>query len=604
MHDVKIGLEVLLEGAQPALWDIHTQRETLRFLRKRAKDIPKERLGRLVEEILKGPPRNLYVPDISEDTWKEIRDRAIRLRLDKLKESGTDLPDSYQEACNHIPELQSDSHPGQPLGNHPEEFVSVQYAVSTIDSFDTNEADSAVDFADMSVEQFVQWAETQKGGYWECSRDWWRFVEEDIESAVNLLKAASGKGIWPIPPWYKILEVLRGKEEKQDKQGTVDDALKRRVAGLIIAMPAEKLVKLDFPASKWLGEVRTKLGEKPRRALWGAIWDASLMGEPPEGKLDFSNAINHAGGILGEILWKELTDRISEVSAGENPGFPEPLRLDFERIAEDEHPSGKLARVNLSQWLIWFYRIDPGWTERAFFRRMDIENEKAFDPYLWEGYLWNPRCTADLLTAFKPQFFKILGNLDRLRESVRDTVCSNGAALFIDLAVPTDRGIDTEEAKGVLWSIGIDGLTDAARRLRDMLDGAGEKSGVLWRDTVGPWFARAWPRRLKDRSPEISEQLAWMAMESGDAFPQAVTAIEDILTPEKYSASLFHLTEKKDIIERYPDAVLTLVARLVGENSGVWNLREVLECIAEAKPELKEDDRFQRLDAKTQERRG
>ena len=39
MHDVDLGLEVLLDGPRPALWDIHTKRETLRFLRKRGQDI-------------------------------------------------------------------------------------------------------------------------------------------------------------------------------------------------------------------------------------------------------------------------------------------------------------------------------------------------------------------------------------------------------------------------------------------------------------------------------------------------------------------------------------------------------------------------------------
>lgn len=594
MHDVKLGLEVLLEGSQPALWDIHTWRETLRFLRKRGKDIPKESLDRLIKEILEGPPRSPKYHDVSDGEWNAFRDWHIRLRLYKLIECGIKLPLKAQEVYDRI---QRDM-PWEPSGDHSEEFVSFT-RTRTSSFFNPDETAAPQNFADMPVEEFIEWAKTQTGEYREYSRDWWRFVEEDIESAVNLLKAASGKEIWPIPPWYKILEVLREKEEKQDKQGTVDDALKRKVAGLIIAMPAEKLAKIDFPASKWLGEVRTKLNEKTRRALWGEIWDASPMDDLPEGKLDYDKAINHAGGILGEILWKELTDIIPKVSAGENPGFPEPLRPDFERIAEDDRPAGKLARVNLAPHLIWLYRIAPDWTERAFFRRMDIDDGKAFDPYLWEGYLWNPRYTVDLLAVFKPLFFKILGNIDRLRESVRDSVCSHGVILFIHMAVPPGRGIGTEEAKEVLWNIGTESLAEAARTLHNMLNGAGEKSGVLWRDTIEPWFKEAWPIRPKGKSPELSAHLAWMAMESGDAFPQAVAAIEDILEPEKYSASLFRLTKKKNLIERYPEAVLTLVAKLVGENSGVLNLREVLECIAKAKPELKEDDRFQWLDAKT-----
>ena len=594
-HDVKLGLEVLLEGPQPALWGIHTRRETLRFLRKRGKDIPKESLVCLIEKILEGPPLSPTPQVFSDGEWNEVRDQDIRLRLHKLIECGINLPSKAQEVYDRI---QRDM-PWEPGGDHSEEFV---FFTSEARFFDPNEIAAPQNFADMPVQEFIRWAETQPGGYWERSRDWWRFVEEDVESAVNLLKAASSKEIWLIPPWYKILEVLKEKEEKQDKQGTVDDALKRKVAGLIIAMPAEKLADLDFPASQWLGEVRTKLGEKTRRALWREIWDASLMGEPPEGKLDFSNSINHAGGILGEILWKELADRIPipKVSVGENPGFPEPLRSDFERIAENDQPAGKLARVKLAPHLIWLYRIAPDWTERAFFRRMDIDDE-AFDPYLWEGYLWNPRCTADLLAAckFKRWFFKILRNIDRLQESVRDSVCNHAVTLFIHMAVPPGRGIDTKKAKEVLLSIGIEGLVKAARTLRNMLDGAGEKSGALWRNTIDPWFARVWPKRRQDRSPELSALLAQMAMESGDAFPQAVSAIEDILEPEKYNAALSILKKKKDIIDRYPDNALTLADKLFHDGSDRQYLSELLKCIAEAKPEMKEDDRFQWLAART-----
>ena len=592
MHDVKLGLEILLEGPQPALWDIHTQRETLRFLRKCGKDIPKKSLVRLIEEILKGPPRSLYREGIADDALKNICDHAIRLRFDKLMESGAELPDPYKETYNRIPPLQLDIYPWQPLGNHPEEFVSVQYAVSTVDPFSTNKTDPSVDFSIMSVDQFVQWSKTQTGGYWDCSRDWWRFAEADIESAVKLLKAASSKGKWPIPPWYKVLEVLTERESKQDEEGTIDDVLKCDVAALLPAMPEEKLAELGIPAARWLREVRPKLGEDSRRTVWRSIWEASLTEtDEPERKLDVTEALNHAAGILGEILWKELVEYVPKVSVGENPSFPERLQTDFDRIAEEDCPSGKLARVSLAPMLIWLYRIDPDWTRGAFFCRMDPE-KAGFEPYLWEGYFRRRQCTPDLLAAFKTFFFKILGNLDRLPESLWR---SNGVALFIDLAVPPDRGIDTEEAKGVLWNVGIDGLEDAARRLRDMLDGAGEKATVLWRDTIGPWFEAAWPKRRGDKSPKLSEQLARMAMDSGDAFPHVVAAIEDILMPEQYDSTLFLLTDKKDLIKQHPGAALTLVSKLVHDDSDRQYLRELLECIAKADPELKESDCFRQL---------
>ena len=94
MHDVDLGLEVLLASPRPALWDTYTQREALRFLRKRGQDIRGERLDSLTEAILKGPPRHLYRDNLTDDKWISLRDYEIRLRLHKLTEAGTTLPPS------------------------------------------------------------------------------------------------------------------------------------------------------------------------------------------------------------------------------------------------------------------------------------------------------------------------------------------------------------------------------------------------------------------------------------------------------------------------------------------------------------------------------
>ena len=40
MHDIGLDLEILLKGPHLTLWNHGTKRETLRFLRKRGKDIP------------------------------------------------------------------------------------------------------------------------------------------------------------------------------------------------------------------------------------------------------------------------------------------------------------------------------------------------------------------------------------------------------------------------------------------------------------------------------------------------------------------------------------------------------------------------------------
>jgi hypothetical protein len=87
---------------------------------------------------------------------------------------------------------------------------------------------------------------------------------------------------------------------------------------------------------------------------------------------------------------------------------------------------------------------------------MDPDAIDTFDAHLWEGYLWSPRFSDDLLSAFKSLFFKVLANLEQIPERVRD----HGPQLFIQMAVLTNRGISTEEAKGALYNMNTNELVD------------------------------------------------------------------------------------------------------------------------------------------------
>ena len=589
MHDVDLGLQVLLHGPGPALWDIHTQRETLRFLRKRGQDIRRERLDSLIEAILQGPPRHLYRNDLTDDEWIRLRDHEIRLRLYKLTESGVALTASAQQVYDHI---QSDA-PWQTPSDHSEEFIVFFGAGGYVRQ---NDADALKNFADMSIEQFTQWSRTQTDEPWEWGQwdgGWGQFAENDVKASVKLLKGAADNEIWPIPPWRKVLDAL-GQKRMED----VADTIKYEVADLFVSMPLEELAKLDLPVARWFEGTWQKLEENQRRELWRRIWGASLLNEDPEDDLNYDTPLNHAGGILGYILYQEMAECIPKVSAGENPGFPSRLQSDFEKVAEEDHRSAQLARVRIVPMLAFLYRIDPDWTDLAFFRRMNPDDEAAFDPHLWEGYIRFGRWTTDLLKAFKSLLLRTLQGSDLIPE---EEVRHRGVGLFIHMAVPPDRGINRGEAKSTLWEVGTEGLCAAAEALGDILGGAGDKSFVLWRDTVGPWFAEVWPRRTRDTSMRLSQKLARMAVDSGDAFPDVVNAIEDILTPEEWSYTLHKLNQASDLVTRHPKAALALVDKIYSNDHGDSGLLgELLETISTAKPELKRAESYKRLAMKAE----
>ena len=402
--DVDGGIEILLDDPNPALWDVYTLRETSRFLRKRGANIESDRLGRLIEAILKGPPEDTYSAGLSEEERENWRDRAILLRLYKLIESGARLPQRAQETYERI----RSERQWNPSSDQSEEFVV--FGSSSLHGYRFGDEDSQEDFADMAIEQFLNWSETQAQNDshpGDCGGGWAGFVKKDFSAALRLLRGAAAQSVWPIPPWYKILsEQNQYKGEKQPDEG------QKEVAILLSGMSSQALTGLADRAAKWLEHNRLRLGKRLRQKVWRRIWKASLNRAAPSGELNLDMAINHAGGILGEVLYQEMAERIPKVSPGQNTGFPRLLKLDFKRLVESEDPSVKLARVSMAPMLFALFRINPDWTQRTFFVRMDPADHELFDPYLWEAYFFHISWTSDLLKAFKSSFLKVLMELD------------------------------------------------------------------------------------------------------------------------------------------------------------------------------------------------
>ena len=444
--DIDGGLEILLDGSSPALWDVYTLRETSRFLRKRGADITTDRLGRLIEAILQGPPEDTYSAGLSEEERENWRDRAIHLRLYKLIESGARLPQRALETYERI----RGERQWNPCGDQSEEFVV--FGSSNLHGYRYGDWESLENFAGMAIEQFLNWSETQAQNDshpWDCGGGWAGFVKKDFSAALRLLRGAAAQSVWPIPPWYMILsERNQSKGEKQPDEGQME------VAILLSGMPSQALTELVDQAAKWLEHNRPRLGKRLRQKVWRRIWKASLNRDKPSGDLNFNTAINHAGGILGEVLYQEMAERIPMATPGQNVGFPRLLRLNFKRLVESEDPSVKLARVRMAPMLFALYRIDPEWTQRTFFERMDPADQEMFDPYLWEAYFFRFSWTSDFLKAFKSSFLKVLMELDLIPNQVH----SKAIRVFVHMAIPAGRGIDTVEAKDVLWQLDPQGF--------------------------------------------------------------------------------------------------------------------------------------------------
>lgn len=122
-----------------------------------------------------------------------------------------------------------------------------------------------------------------------------------------------------------------------------------------------------------------------------------------------------------------------------------------------------------------------------------------------------------------------------------------------------------------------------------------------WHSEVGPVFDHIWPRDANARDPEASRNLVFMALECGDAFPEAVEAIRLVVVPYDVATIGGWLQGKqayKEATTAHPRAFVRLVSAVLSADTAALppDLGMVLdECLA-ADPSVQSDPAFSRLE--------
>ncbi len=581
--DTDLGLDLMLGGTHSTLWDPCTRRETLRFLRRRGADIPEEGLGVLLRETLRGPPREPYFGGLTDDQWNRLCGNEIRLRLQKLQEAGVSLPEEASETYETLP-ADGVTRPRRG-GSYPEEFNTfISFGWGGVPGFE--DTASMGELREWPVAEFVQWAEKHGKEPWIRRTAWENLVKQDQMAAARRLSEAGDQSCWPSTLWSELLHITR--ESRNGGDDTV-----REVGKALRRMPSEALANVSVEAARWLRGNRTTLEASGRLRVWHSIWAASLSADDARAAAaaNFGCALNHAGGILGEVLYAELADDISGGQLHRGRGLPTKLRQEFALVGEGDSLSARLARISLAVRLVELYRLDPAWTDRALLSRMgDQSKSSANEIGLWEGYFAGGQCSEGLLVAFKARLLGVLCDLERLPTSARARAVHH----FIHLAIWHDRDISRDDAKAVAWAWDQTSLAEAAWAISEVLASAGNRADVLWSELVGSWFHTIWPGRENDKTPAVSEALCRIALAVDVTFPDVVEAIGCFLVPNLRDDTL-DLIARRTLARRHPRSTATLLDRIIGDSDDEDSretARRILEDAIEVEPSLRDRPEF------------
>jgi hypothetical protein len=587
--------EGILALSDKGFWNIHHRRELLHTLRARWNDLPDDD-RRLVEaKFLQGP--NAWD---GEDTDEYARRKAMASAtlLGWLKSEGCELT---AEAEQQLPKLREADPRWRP-----------SWDTSADDSREARDGgvsinEDASKIIDVPLDEIIPRAEEgTKHPFFEFTeyRPFAGLVKGRPLRALSALAVEARNGRYSTAFWRSALT---------DWPDDTPDRLGFLFAARLVGLPSDVVSDLKYYIPQWFRSNFPKLANASIDKCW-PLWDALIdhfFALGPEGNLSglgdrsvggkplnrsrrtYDHSINSAVGKLAETLFEILNAR--KWDQGE--GIPDNIRVRLERLFEAPGDGADYAVCETTRRLRWLFYVDPEWVTNKVIPFFDFNHPRS-EP-AWNGYLHDNELPApELFALLKPYFLQAFsrsstwawdhGPINRLNEFLVVACWWN---------LKSHRYVNYAEARIALQQATKEGREHAIWFLANLVRDQNE-----WKTFGKHFIQRTWPRERNFQTSTSSRNLAHLAEEAGDEFPDVVKTILPLLGPVDHVDMLIYSGTKNDgstpLATRFPDAMLSLLDRVVPEWSIVppHDLRQILELIAAADPTLRQDQRWRRLD--------
>lgn len=559
------------------LWSEDTKRETMRLLVLQGKQLTSSACATLEAAIIAGPPQQ----DIEPEHWQFWVDRSIWLRLAKLREGSAPLSDA---ALQGLDKLSKENPQWQLDRNERDEF---SYWMSGTGDPDFQDHFS-VDIAPRKRADLALWLKKPPPEGQSFYQDnWLETCRTRFFHSFLALCDLSQEEFWPDQRWREALQAWS--DEGRIKRSW------RYAAPLVQKMPDTVLQEIVHPVTQWM-EAASKSMDCHELILLGLC--QKVLALPLESNTDthqndkaigdsVTEAINHPIGDVTQALFNLWLKR----QPGDNDSLPEDIKPFFSKMCDLQIDSFRHARVLLASRLISLFRVDRSWTAEYLLPLFDWERNPIEARAAWQGFLWSPRVYEPLLLAFKSHF---LSTADHYKELGK--LSGQFVALLTYAALDGVDGYKPEDFQKAIAALPQEGLQEVAQTFAQALEGTGEQRQDYWKNRVHPFWQRVWPKSRELATKRIAESLARLCIAAGDAFPLALETMVDWLQPIEYPSYVVHLLRESGLCLRFPEDALCLLAAILSDQPLIpEELTQCLDAIAQARPKLEQDLRFQRL---------
>ena len=426
-------------------------------------------------------------------------------------------------------------------------------------------------------------------------------VEQRPVKAVAALTHAARQGAYPAEFWRSALWKW-------------PDEARHRLSWLfgmrLARLPLGIIVELRYDVFCWLRKHLPKLAaqDQPRAlSIFDALLDKLFKGGSEVTKSRISNtytdgecqdrsrktfdhAINSPIGDATELL----LDLLSSQSPEKGSGIPPEIKSRLERLLDAPGEGADHAVCIVARQLNKFNDIDPEWVRTTIVPWFNLEHPASESA--WNGFPSDRLPEPELFSLIKSDFLNAIVHVARRNRAHEFLIL--GCFLYQD----NDAYITFEEARQVLQKTNDSGR---AHSLWFLLTQSIDENHA-WRRFGKLFLEKAWPKESRFQTEQTSRYLVELAVRASDFFPEVVQTILPYMVPifQDGDALLISLVQWDDgevdgLPTRFPDATLMLIDKIIPDNPDQvpYELDSLTETIAEARPSLRQDSRWRRLQA-------
>ena len=333
---VELAVEWLLDDGGWWLWSVCTHREVSRLLVELAPGLDSELRQRIEEAISKGPPRRMYVDDLTSERWIEILDDESWQHLARLT-AGGELGEVGQRKVSELERRHPD---WRLVADERREFST--WMDQGVERPETVTPDTTA--------ELIEWLrENPRGEDWSRD-DWSRRCGEDYEVTTEALRALAKEGWWERARWSEALYAW-------SEKGLVEKSAEDMSSVLIEAPPA---ILQASGMSFWLRSVGgvVELADGIFVELCGRVLELACSDDAADAENPVDSASNH---WVGQVVEGVLECALRQADGN---GLPIATKRLLEMICDLREARYRLGRVMVASRVLPLFVRDEKWTRR------------------------------------------------------------------------------------------------------------------------------------------------------------------------------------------------------------------------------------------------